>query len=302
MKRAIPGLLVLLVIQAAVVAATYWPNLVPGRPTTAASAPQPDPAAVTALTISAAGGAVASLVKTGERWRLPAFHDLPADTRKAEKLIGAMLAPASEWPVANSNAARQRFEVADYRFRRRIDLFANDAPLQTTYLGTSPGFRKVHARVDGQDDIRSITFNVHDAPAFDGAWIEPRLLQVRAPMRIDADAYSLQRDGGEWRTGAGGIPDERELQALLSTLRSLQVEGIADPAQVTRLAEAEAELVLDIHSLSGQRKLSLFRQQGQHFVHSSEFPVIFRISAYDFDRLTGIDFSLLSGQSDENAR
>ena len=34
--------------------------------------------------------------------------------------------------------------------------FTPDATLQTLYLGTSPGFRKVHSRVEGQDDIRSL--------------------------------------------------------------------------------------------------------------------------------------------------
>jgi hypothetical protein len=120
-------------------------------------------------------------------------------------------------------------------------------------------------------------------------------------MRIDADAYSLSRDGAEWLTGTGGTPDERELLALLSALRSLHVEGIADPGQVERLESAEADLVLDIHSLSGRRELSIFRLNEQYFIRSSEFPVVFRISAYDYDRLVGIDFALVSGQGGNNA-
>ena len=126
--------------------------------------------------------------------------------------------------------------------------------------------------------------------------IDPGLLQVRTPTRIDADAYSVQREAGVWHTGTGQVPDEREVQALLSTLRALRVRGVADPAVATSLAGTEAELVLEIEALSGDMVLSLFQYDGAHFARSSEIPVFFRISAYDFDRITGIDFLLMSGQ------
>jgi hypothetical protein len=33
-----------------------------------------------------------------------------------------------------------------------------------------------------------------------------------------------------------------------------------------------------------------------YFIHSSEYPLFFKLNAYDFDRLTGIDFRLISGE------
>ena len=206
------------------------------------------------------------------------------------KLLAGLLSSNDSWPVAHSSAARQRFEVADYLFQRRITLSAGDEQLDTIYLGTSPGFRKVHARHAGSDAIRAIFFNVYDAPADDNDWVDPRLLQVRTPMRIDADAYSINREGGEWRSGSGGIPDERELLALLTTLRSLQVQGVADEKYLRLLEDAEADLLLDIDSLSGKISLALYQLDGRHFIRSSEYPVFFRLNAYDYDRLSGIDF------------
>jgi hypothetical protein len=295
-SRAIPGLLLALLLQLALVALIYWPAVAPLESTEDPGVPPLNAVEVDAVVIGDSDGNLARLERRGDAWRLPALQGLPADPEKVAKLLDALLTTAYQWPVANSTAARQRFEVADYLHRRRVELLSGGETRRVLYLGTSPGFRKVHARIEGHDDIRSLAFNVHDAPATDGAWVDPRLLQVRTPMRIVADAYSVQRDGGEWRSGAGRVPDERELLALLTALRSLRVEGVAGQGAAGDLAGAEAELVLAIDSLSGQVEWSLYRRDGQYLIRSSEFPLAFRISAYDFDRLTGIDFLLMSGE------
>lgn len=296
MRNAIPGLLLVLVIQLLLVAVVYWPRIVVDGASTDAAATEINPAEVTRLDIRDEFEGEAQLTREGDRWLLPALHNLPADPEKVATLLAGLLASNDSWPVAHSSAARQRFEVADYLFQRSIKLSAGDELLDTIYLGTSPGFRKVHARHAGSDAIRAIVFNVYDAPADDNGWVDPRLLQVRTPMRIDADAYSVNREGGEWRSASGGVPDERELLALLTTLRSLQVQGVAGEKYARLLEDTDADLLLDIDSLSGKISLALYQLDGRHFIRSSEYPVFFRLNAYDYDRLSGIDFLLISGQ------
>ena len=60
----------------------------------------------------------------------------------------------------------------------------------------------------------------------------------------------------------------------------------------------EADLLLQVESLSGELALGLFSQDGEYFISSSEFPFFFNLSAYDYDRLTGIDFQLISPEED----
>jgi hypothetical protein len=165
--------------------------------------------------------------------------------------------------------------------------------LGTLYLGTSPSFRKVHARLGGQDGIYSIGLSVFDIPGEDEKWLDRRLLQIRTPIRIVADGYSLSREGDHWVSGTGKVPDARELEALLSALRSLQVEGIAGEDLQRDLAEAEAKLVLKVQSLAGETTLEIFNIEGEPFIYSSEYRLFFRLSDYDYDRLTGIDARLL---------
>ncbi len=292
----LPGLLIL-AIQCALVAVVYWPQA--GGPTLAAG-----PAlatferdAVDEIYVGDEYDNETLLLKAGDRWLLPELEDMPADGAMVDKLLEAISNSTTDWPVASSIAARQRFQVANYYYQRRIRLLGQQQELATIFLGTSPGFRKVHVRNSDQDAIYSIAYNAFDAPGHSGAWLDRKLLQIRTPLQITADSYSLDWEDGRWRSGMGGKPDERELQALLSALRSLQVNGIADGDRQRDLAEAEAELVLAIESLAGRVTLELFNMGEQHYIHSSEYPLFFTLADYDYDRLLNIDFRLISGEA-----
>jgi len=285
-----------LLIQAGIVAAVYWPQEDSGQQALAQSLAPFDTDSIDQVHIVDEYDNEAVLQKAGDRWLLPALANLAANPEKVSQLLQG-ISRQDSWPIAHSVVARQRFQVADYHFRRSLTLSRAGEQLGTIYLGTSPGFRKVHARNRDQNAIYSITFNAFDAPAIRGAWLDPRLLQIRAPVQITADSYSLNREGGSWIADTGRAPDERELQALLTALRTLQIDGVASSDRQRDLSEAEADLVLQVQSLAGETTLELFTLEQEHFVHSSEYALFFGLSAYDFDRLTGIDFRLISGET-----
>ncbi len=297
MNRLVTTLLLVLLIQCTIVATVYWPQ--PGPMQTPLQQPlvpwRPD--IIDEIRIGDEYDNEATLVKKGDQWILPELQNLPADAGKVDKLLERITDPDNGWPIGQSAVARQRFQVADYRYQRRLDFLGGGAQFTTVYLGTSPGFRKVHARRKGQDAIYGISFNSFDAPAVSGAWLEPRLLQIRTPLSITADSYSLNRDSGDWLSGAGLAPDARELEALLVALRSLQVGGVAGQDMQRELSQAEADLVLQVRSLAGAVTLEFFTVHDEHFINSSEYALFFKLSAYDFDRLSGIDFRLISGEA-----
>jgi len=117
------------------------------------------------------------------------------------------------------------------------------------------------------------------------------------PLRIDADLYNLYLENGVWRSATGGTPDEKELEALISALKTLQVDGVADEDLQRDLAETEADLALKVQSLAGEVQLELITLNDAHFIHSSEFALFFKLSALDYDRLMGIDAGRVSGES-----
>ena len=297
MNRTTTLLAVLLLIQCALVAVVYWPQAAPSDRTQAVPMAPFDRDLVDEIFVGDEYDNETALLKAGDRWLLPELENLPADTAMVNRLLSATIEGNTSWPIADSVAARQRFQVASYYYRRRLRFLHDYDVLGTIYLGSSPGFRKIHARNDEQSAIYSIDFSDFEAPGISGAWLDRKLLQIRTPLAIDADGYSLRREGNDWRSGLGRTPDERELQALLSALRSLQIDGIASEDSQRDLAETEAELILKVQSLAGDITLELFDLDGKHFIHSSEYPLFFKLSAYDHDRLTNIDVARISGET-----
>jgi len=223
------------------------------------------------------------------RWRLPDLDNMPADSDKVEALIAAITRQDHGWPVADTVAARQRFQVAGYHFRRRITLVGDSELLGTIYLGTSPGFRQVHARNDTEEAIYSIEFNVFDAPTEPSQWLDRRLLQIGNPSSIAHADFRVELRDNRWLNSGGSAPDDRELQALLLALASLQVEGVASEDDQRSLSESEPAFSLAIVDSEGELMLELFVLDQGYAVYHSRYPVFFTLSAYDFDRLTSID-------------
>ncbi len=292
-------MLVLLLIQIAAAVTVFRPDTVAvnqaeDQPLLARSEAV---SAVDQILVADEQGKQIKLLRGGKHWVLPELDGLPADGKKVQALLGALGEHNHGWPVAHTAAARQRFQVADYLYQRQITLLTQGEVRAKIFLGTSPTYRKVHARNEQHDAIYSISLNTFDVPAQSDAWLDSALLQTRTPVQITADGYSLDRSGGQWRLGTGEEPDSRELEALLGALRSLQVAGIAGKGTQQELAQTEAELILRISSLAGEVTLQLFKLGEEYFVLSSEYSRLFQLSAYDFDRLTGIDAFLLSGDN-----
>ncbi|MEZ5502158.1 MAG: DUF4340 domain-containing protein [Halioglobus sp.] len=296
MSRSVSVLLLVLLIQCALVAVVFWPEQVPAGASELQSLAPFSDAEVDELRIGDEYDNEALLVRSGKQWLLPDLENLPADPARVENLLRGITATPGSWPIAHSPAARQRFQVADYYYQRRLVLLSGGKKLGTIYLGTSPGFRKVHARNADQDAVYSVTLNTFETPAINSHWLDPRLLQVRAPLRIDADLYNLRLEDGHWISATGGTPDEGELEALITALRTLQVQGVADEDLQRDLGDAEADLVLRVQSLAGEVTLQLVSQGDKHYIHSSEFPLFFKLGASDFERLTGIDARRIAGE------
>ena len=296
MNRSVGVLLLALLIQCGITAILLWPDQgAVNRPTNPTLTSFPSNT-IDEIRIDDDFDNKVVLKRSSEQWLLPGLGNLPADSGKVRSLLQRISGEQGAWPIAHSSAARQRFQVADYYYQRRLTLFSAGQALDTLYLGTSPRFRKVHARNDRQDAIYSIMLSAFETPATNGAWLESRLLQVRAPLRIDTDSYNLSFESGRWLSVTGREPNEMELKGLISTLKSLQIDGVAGEELQHELSTVEPDLVMAIQSLTGDVTLKLITVDNGHFIYSSEYPIFFTLSAYDFDRLTGVDSRLISGE------
>ena len=300
MKSPVTALLVLLLIQGIVALTLYWPeDMMPvmrdKQPLISFNADLLDE-----IYISDRDDNEVILVRQGDEWLLPDLEDLPADDKMVRGLIEALAYQPHGRPLADTIPARQRFQVAAYLYQRRLTLVGEGELLGTIYLGTSPGFRRVHARNDAAGEIYSVNFNNFDAPASASAWLKRALLHINDAEAIQGPGFSLSRNGNTWVNAAGIAPDRRELEALLLALASQQIDGVADEDEQRSLAEMTPSFALDIETPDGVEHLEYFALEEGRFVFSRRYPLFFTLSDYDFDRITGIDATLLAPPSPES--
>jgi hypothetical protein len=293
-KRAIVLLLVLFAGQVALTASLYWKD---SGPEIMESTPliQFDTQAIDEIHIEDSSGNETILVRDTRGWVIPELGSLPADWKKTQTLLDVVSSKTHGTPVADTVAARQRFRVASYHYRRRLSFISNGELRETIYLGTSPGFRRVHARNDTTDEIYSIPFNTFDAPGEQNEWLDRSILQVAKPDLIAGPGFQLVRDGDSWVNQNGGLPEARELEALLIALASIQIDGVANEDDQRSVTELEPDLTLQLAVAQRQIKLEFFSLGDGRYVLSNEYPVFFSLAAYDYERILGLDPLLLLG-------
>ena len=199
MSRSIKLLLLLLVLQAGLV---VWVNL-PSDDTGAFEADKPllavDADSMDVVTIEQQDKPTLRIARMDGGWVLAGKSDFPVLPARFEKFTDRLLNAKRSWPVGRTLVAARQFKVTPDRFERRVRFLRGTEVLGDVFLGSSPGFRRVHARLDGDKHTYAIDFNAFDAPAEAGQWYDTGLLEtaVEDIARIDLGAYALKAgDGG----------------------------------------------------------------------------------------------------------
>jgi hypothetical protein len=249
-----------------------------------------DPKAVTGITISGTDTDTVELSRTTDGWRV---GELPADADKITDVIDKLVGGSANWPVATSKDSQERFEVTEDKHQRRVDFHEADGTLATVYIGTSPGYRRVHARRDGEDAIYSIDFAVHELPTAIDDWLDKQLFASEGIRRIALPGGRVLEktgDDGGW-TLDGTATDPEAVQRYLDRVGRLSVLGVYRPAETASADAAdqadepgtpgEAKIV-QIDTADGSQRLTFrLNASGDEYVLTSDrFPGEFRVASY----------------------
>ena len=296
MNRLTTLLVAALALQLLLSAALFWPREDSGE--------QDARAPLLALTgridrvvISDAENTV--LLSLGENgWRMPEYHGLPVESARIERAVTQLPDLPRGWPVANSPGAAARFEVAEDAFQRRVEYFEGGTLLGTLYIGTSPGFRRVHARVADSDTVYAVEYNSFDLPAQAEQWLDKGLLQVDSVSAVTGLDYSLQLQDDVWRGDGDALPDPDAVDDLVNGLASLRVTGAADISVAAVLEEMAAPPTLTVEAGDQRYDYRLFEIEDDYYIQRSDIPVYFGLSAFDYDRLNDVDADYLYPEED----
>lgn len=213
-----------------------------------------DPEAIDAVAVSNADGDI-RLVKQEDEWQLPA--GVPADAEKVAAAIDKLADAAGRWPVANSASTAERFEVTEDNHQRRIVLAAGEETVADVYLGTSPGYRKVHARRADDAAVYAIAFANYEAGVTAEDWLDRALLQAEGTVtgvRRDGAFDLAKDDDGNWTATGGETLDAGKATTLAGRFTGLSVTGISEAS----LPDAPYA-TFGIDDDAGELALSLYR-------------------------------------------
>lgn len=227
-------------------------------------------------------GRSVTLNRDGDTWRLA--DGLPADHGRLETLLDKLAGLQAGWPVATSTAAASRFEVTEDAHQRRLILRADGAAIAELFLGTSPGYQRVHARRADDSATFSIELANHEVPATADQWLDKSLLQPRGDIAGAArqGAWTLTRGDEGWLVD--DAPADQEAAArVIRRLSELRVAGVAQaPAD-----GAEPLAVIGVTDADGSYALHLYDggSDAPHILRSDRREGYFSLARYLAEQL-----------------
>ena len=249
-----------------------------------------DAGMIDALSVSNDEGTV-DLAKAGGVWQLP--EGLPADASKVERVLERLSDASGGWPVASKASTAERFEVTEDNHQRHVTLKAGDETRADFYLGTSPGYRKAHARHANEDDIYAITFSNYEAGVKESDWLDKSLLRPEGALTgvERVDGFSLTKDDdGAWASRDGAELDQGKAETFAGRFTGLSVIGVSDLA----LPDA-AKMTFALTDESGTQTLRIYHVEADddYVAVSDRVPGAFEMSSYIAEQMdkTVADFA-----------
>ncbi|MCI0655246.1 MAG: DUF4340 domain-containing protein [Methylococcaceae bacterium] len=236
------------------------------------------------------------LEKRNNKWTLPAYFDFPASKEKLERVFGKLFDTNIGWPVATTESAEKRFKVAGGDFERKLAFSTADAST-TLYLGTSPGFKKIHARLDGQTTIYGIEFSAYQASTKPIDWADQSILHV---PREDIDAIeiaglSIKRAKDKFvieGLAAGEEAVEPEIQSLLGKVSSIGFQDVLGKKDDPAYQLGSPALELTLVKKNGQRvayRYGKLKDKDEVVLKPSDSEYYFNVPKYNVDSLLEIN-------------
>lgn len=198
-----------------------------------------NPDSVKAIEITAGTGERLLIENVEETWRLPELDGFPASGESVRELLETLSSLTRGWPVATTEGAAGRFKTTEDGFVRKLVLSNEDRSLATLYLGSSPSFRKTHARLPGDTVVYGVNLGLYQLSPQAESWIE-RTVLLREPQDIQQvifDDLALVRgkDGFEVADSAPGAAlDQDTAQSLVNNMASLTIRRVAAGADMSK--------------------------------------------------------------------
>ena len=249
---------------------------------------------VQAVTVVAKDKSLEISKKDGD-WIIPAVDDFPADAKKVLEFLETVTSLKKSWPVAQSESGLKPLKVSDDDFERKIAFAGKDGTLGSLILGSSPGFKKVYARVAGTTIVYSIEMAAFELPAEPDAWTSKEYLYTdkEAVTEVSLPNVTLIRKGEGFVLSDLNESEEmvaKEVESLLLQVtkpRYVKVLGTSAPEGYDAL---DTEVRFAVSSADAEVSKEFLAkglyEESFYVLKEKSSPFYFKVSKGIFDRLS----------------
>lgn len=232
------------------------------------------------------------LQKQESSWLLPEVFSVPADTNQVSTLLDKLAEFKQGLAVATSREAANRFKVSEELFERHLVLSSDDKIVADLYVGTSPGFRQVHVRRAGRDEIVTVALSTFELEATADKWLDKNLVQVKVDdlKVLEFREFSVEKQEGGWQLaglGPGQQTNTDEVQSLLNKVSGLVAEDVVDPEKGDQLFAGDPVLEFTVTLQDNSTIDYLFAQpeEDTYVLKRSDREFLFKVSSWVVDDL-----------------
>lgn len=252
------------------------------------------------------------VVKKDNQWMLPEYFDAPASQTKVESFLQQLSLAPLNWPVATTQSALKRFKVDEHVFERKLTLVSKQGQKETLYLGTSPSFKKVHARLQNDGNIYSIPLNSFEASIKPEDWVDHALLYVSENQlqSIQLPQFGIEKSGDEFHikneTNTFKM-DPAKVKSFVFKITHLSFQSLLGNSQPALLVEEPLlNVKIQTTDASDPIEFQFFpSKEGDHYIlKTSKYGYYFKMTKTFIDELKAIkleQLKLASEPSGDNA-
>lgn len=236
------------------------------------------------------------LQRQDKNWKLPGYFDFPASREKLDRIFGKLFETGVGWPVATTESAQKRFKVAQDAFERKLAFSTADAS-KTLYLGTSPGFKKIHARIDRETTIYGIEFSAYQVSTKPIDWADQSILHVSREEINAIEIAGLSIKRAKDKFGIEGLAEgeeavESEIQTLLGNVSTLGFQEVLGKKDDPAYQLDKPVLELTLVKKDGQRvgyRYGKLKDKDETVLKPSDSEYYFSVPKYNVDSLLEFD-------------
>jgi hypothetical protein len=249
-----------------------------------------------------------TLSKQSTVWRMEDHFDSPVANSKLTQISNKIFAINKDWPVATTSTAAVRFKVAEQVYERKISFKKGAETLHTLYLGSSPGFRKIHARIDRQANIYSIELSAFELSTNADDWIDQSLVKMKKAdlQYVKMADFSINKQDKIWRLDsldAQYIENQLTIGQLLDKLTGISysvILGIEEQADYGLDNAALNFTLIDKEGNQIQYRFAKMANQADYVLKTSSLPYYFKVDEFRVQALQDVKFDTLRITKPEN--